>query len=544
MQNIGIIVGGAAGEGSKKAGHLIAKLFNAHKLRIFIHEDYGSVIKGGHNFSHLCISKEEKNATSEKIDFLLALNAQTVEKHKDKIKKTGLLICDESIEEVDFPEDKTAKVPLSDIVSEAGGIPLMKNTALISAFAKIMGVGWGKLEEVLRRELKKEPEKNIEVARLAYEKAETQKNLKEGEGEVLPLVSGNQAAAVGALYAGLENYFAYPMTPSTGVLVYLAATEGVRTFQPESEIAVINAALASAYTGKRTMIGTSGGGFALMTEGVSFSAISETPITIIMSQRLGPASGVPTYQSQGDLLFVLNSGQGDMMRFVVAPGDADEACYLTGKAVNISWKYQMPSIVLLDKEISENTYNLKGECKIEKEEALLAEDSANYNRYEGEDVSPLLFPGGEGTVKTTSYEHNKKGISTEEAEEISAMSEKRMRKYEKLKEELKEMEVVKTYKKGKTAVVFWGSVKGAVMEATKELDVGLVQILVVQPLLEEEVKKSLKGVEKIISVEENATGQMAKVLNTHGIKVDEKILKYNGRPFTIEELRREIEKVI
>ena len=540
MQNIGIIVGGAAGEGSKKAGHLIAKLFNAHKLRIFIHEDYGSVIKGGHNFSHICISKEEKNATSKKIDFLLALNAQTVEKHKDKIKKSGLLICDEGIGEVDYPEDKTVKIPLSSIVSEAGGIPLMKNTALVCGFAKIMGVKWEKLEEVLRRELKKDTEKNIEVAKLAYEKTETQKSFKEGEGEVLPLVSGNQAAAIGALYAGLENYFAYPMTPSTGVLVYLSAIEGVRTFQPESEIAVVTAGLASAYAGKRTMIGTSGGGFALMTEGVSFSAISETPITIIMSQRLGPASGVPTYQSQGDLLFVLNSGQGDMMRFVVTPGDADETCYLTGKAVNIAWKYQMPSIVLLDKELSENTYNLKGEYKIEKEEALLAEDSVDYNRYDGEDVSPLLFPGGEGIVKTTSYEHDKKGISTEEAEEISAMSEKRMRKYEKLKEELKEMEVVKTYKKGKTAVIFWGSVKGPVMEATKNLDVKLVQIMVAQPLLEEEVKKALEGVKKVICVEENATGQMAQVLNAHGIKVDEKILKYDGRPFTIEEIKKRI----
>ncbi len=540
-----IIIGGAAGEGSKKAGLLIAKLFNSYGYRVFIHEDYGSVIKGGHNFSHITISEEGKDAINEEVDFVLALNSDTVVRHKDKISSGGFLICDADLpQETDLPEEKIIKVPLKVIVDEAGGIPLMRNTALVSAFSKIAGIGWESLEKILKKELKKEVGKNIEVASIAYEKAEKKRDLEKMNREPLPLFSGNQAVAIGALYAGLENYFAYPMTPSTGVLGFLSGVEGVRTFQPESEIAVVNAALGSAYTGKRTMIGTSGGGFALMTEGVSFSAISEIPLIVVMSQRMGPATGVPTYQAQGDLLFVLNSGHGDMERFVVAPGDADEACQLTGRAVNVAWKYQIPVIVLLDKELSENTYNLGESCNVKKEEVDMAEDNEEYNRYEGEDVSPFLFPGGEGVVKATGYEHDKKGIATENAEEIVAMNEKRIRKHEKLREELRETETVKIYKEGPIAIIFWGSTKGAILEATKNMDVKLIQPLVIQPFPKERIEEALTGTEKVICVETNATGQMAKVLKMHGIKVDEKILKYDGRPFTVEELRRRIEMVL
>jgi 2-oxoglutarate/2-oxoacid ferredoxin oxidoreductase subunit alpha len=537
-----IIIGGAAGEGSKKAGLLIAKLFNAYGYRVFIHEDYESVIKGGHNFSHISASRDEKNAISEKIDFLLALNKETVVRHSEKLLDGGVLLYDSNLTEEPEIDKERVGVPLNDIVSEAEGIALMKNTALVSAFSKVIGMDFEKVKEVLRRELPVETEKNLQVAGIAYQKTEKLKDTEETGSIPLPFLSGNEAVALGAVVAGLENYFAYPMTPSTGILQFLCKIEGVRTFQPESEIAVVNAALGSAYTGRRTMIGTSGGGFALMTEGISFSAQSETPLVVALSQRMGPATGVPTYEAQGDLLFALNAGHGDMVRFVVAPGDVDEAYYLSGKALNISWKYQLPSIILLDKELSENTYNFKKEYLVEKEEVVKAENNENYNRYEGEDVSPLLFPGEGGVVKTTGYEHNKKGIATENAEEIKKMHDKRLRKYEKLKEELKDFEVAKAYKEGSVAVVFWGSTKGTVIEATKGMNVKLIQLIVIQPFLEEKIKELFIGIEKVISVEMNATSQMAQVLKMHGINVDVKITKYDGRPFTIEELKKEIEK--
>ncbi len=547
IKEIQIIIGGAAGEGSKKAGLIIAKLFNLYGFHVFIHEDYCSVIKGGHNFSQISVSSRKKSAINEKIDFLLALNYDTIEKHKEKLKEDGILIYDSEIEgDIDLEEDRAIKIPLSDIVNEAEGIPLMKNTALVAAFSKITGMKLEKIEETLRREFKKETEKNLEVARLAYQKSEKKREIEEEKDEFLPLFCGNHAVALGAIDAGLENYFAYPMTPSTGVLQFLSNVKGIRTFQPESEIAVINAGIGSAYTGRRTMIGTSGGGFALMTEGVSLSAISETPLLIVMSQRMGPATGVPTYQAQGDLLFTLFSGHGDMMRFVVAPGDATDCYYLAGEALNIAWRYQMPAILLLDKEISENTYELETKERVKKEDIIKAEgDAENYNRYEGEDISPLLFPGEGGVVKATGYEHDKKGVATEDAEKVKEMVEKRIRKHEKLKEELREKETIKVENRdAKTAVIFWGSTKGAMLEATKDMDLRLIQIIVVQPFPEEKIKEALKGVEKIICVETNATGQMAQALSMHGVKSDEKILKYNGRPFFVEELKRELEKIV
>ena len=540
-----IIIAGAAGQGSKKAGLLIGKLFNHYGYKVFIHEDYQSVIKGGHNFSQVLASKREKNAINEKIDFLLALNKEAVEKHASKIKKGGVLLYDGEIENIeDFSpteEVEKEKAPLRDFVEKAEGIALMKNTALVSFFAKTVGLRWEAVEEVLRKELPVAIEKNIEVAKIAFEDTDEKKSLKETGNDPAYLLSGNQAVALGALEAGLENYFAYPMTPSTGVLQFLSKIDGVRTFQPESEISVVNGALGSAYAGKRTMIGTSGGGFALMTEGISFSAQAEVPLVVILSQRMGPATGVPTYQAQGDLLFALNAGHGDMVRFVTAPGDAGETYFFAGKSMNISWKYQLPSILLLDKELSENTYSVTKDFQTAKEEAVFGEDSEEYGRYEGEDISPMLFPGNEAVVKVSGYEHNTKGVATENSEEITAMHEKRLRKYEKLKEEVEEMEeAVKTYKEGKTVVLFWGSSKGAVLEATKDMDVKLVQPLVVQPLPEKRLKKALKGAKRIICVETNATGQLAELLKSAGVKVDEKILKYDGRPFSVEELRKGI----
>lgn len=536
-----IIVAGSAGEGSKKAGMIIAKLFNELGFSVFIHEDYESVIKGGHNFSQIVVSLENENAVSEKIDFLLAINKESVEKHKTKVKEDGFIICDK--EDVDNEEDsKAIKVSVKEIIEEAEATGLMKNTALLSSFFKIVGIDKEVVKNILQKEFSFEIEKNIKVAEIAFEKVEKIKEIKAGENTPMPLVSGNVAVALGAVDAGVSHCVAYPMTPSTGIMMFLSKTEGVRTVQAENEIGAVNMAIGMAYSGKRTIVGTSGGGYALMTETVSLSAQSETPLFIALSQRMGPATGVPTYGSQGDLLFVLNSGHGDMMRFVASPGDVNEAYLLSGKCLNLAWKYQMPSVLLLDKDLSEDTYRFWKEEVVKKEDFFLGEDNENYNRYDGEDISPLLFPGGEAVIKATGYEHDRKGIATEEAEEIVKMQEKRMRKYEKLKKEVEEMEAVKTYQDSEVAVVFWGSTKGAVLEALKEVDAMGVQPIILQPFPEKKIKEVLLSKKKVICVENNSTGQMAQLLQSFGIKVDKKILKYNGRPFTKEELLEKIKE--
>ena len=535
-----ILIGGAAGQGSRKAGLLIAKIFNTLGYGILIYDDYQSLIKGGHSFSLIRISDKEPLSHSRSIDFLLALDERTIEEHEKDLNKEGAIVFNKDR----IKNSKGTGIAIETIVKESGGIPIMANTALIAGFAKIMGIEWEVLEEALKKEIEREIDKNLEIAKKAFDGNQSIIEVKRLNNAPRPLLTGNEAVALGGVKAGLEIYYAYPMTPATGILHYLAEHShdlNVCVSQLENEIAVINAAIGSAYAGKRSMVGTSGGGFALMTEALSMAVQAETPLVIVESQRPGPASGVPTYQAQGDLLFSLFAGHGDIVKFVIAPGDANEAFYWTARAMNLAWKYQTPVIVLIDKELSESTHNFNEE-EIKKEEGKMWDGKGEYKRYLDlkDGISPMAFPGGKGIVKATSYEHDESGITTEEAEAIKKMQEKRMRKFELMREEAEKMPSVNVFGnlQSKTAVVCFGSVKGAVREAAEEAGLKMVQPLILEPFPQEQMKKALKGSEKIICVENNASGQLAKLLSCFGIKVDEKVLKYDGRPFFKEELKK------
>ncbi len=542
-KDFSILVGGAAGEGSKKAGLIIAKFFSNYGYNVYIYEDYQSLIKGGHNYSLIRISDKKISAIRDKVDFLLALNQDTIEKHQKKVVDKNHIIFNSNA--MSFKHG--IGVPIEKITEEEGGIPIMKNTALISAFGKIVGIEWLTVKKVLERELPIATELNLKIAQRSYKEAEKVIDIKKNKSFVKFLVSGNEAIGLGALSAGLEAYVSYPMTPATGVLNYMAsiATKNkLIVFQPENEISVVNTAVGLAFSGKKTMIGTSGGGFGLMNEGVSFSAQSETPLVIVEAQRMGPSTGVPTYNGQSDLLHVLSSGHGDLTRFVVAPGDADEAFSLSALALNFAWKYQIPAIILSDKDLSESTFSFQQQ-EFKPVNPILWDKKQDYLRYKktSNGISPLAFPGEKNTViKTTSYEHNEKGIAVEDAKSIKEMQEKRMKKYNCLTKEIEKIKLVNVYgnKKSKKAIVVWGSNKGVAIEVGEKLDIKVIQILIFQPFPEKQIKKALIGVDKLIAVETNTTGQMAKVLNGFGIKTDKIILKYDGRPFTIEELEEKL----
>jgi len=276
----------------------------------------------------------------------------------------------------------------------------MENVALVAGFAKAAGFDWEIFEKVLREEFEKYKTLNLKVAKASFEGTQNLVKVKKLNQKPLPILTGNEALSLGAVKAGLDFYIAYPMTPATGILHYLAKHKedfGVAVAQLENEVGVINAAIGAAYTGARTMVGTSGGGFALMVEGFSLAAQNETPLVVIESQRMSPASGVPTYNGQGDLLFALSAGHGDIVRFVIAPGDADEACFWAGEILNLSWKFQTPSILLMDKEISESTFSFDKDVlnKIKREKPLLWNKKGKYLRYKDtkNGISPLAFPG-------------------------------------------------------------------------------------------------------------------------------------------------------
>ena len=543
-----IVIGGAAGQGSRRAGLIIAKLFNNLGYNVYIYEDYQSLIKGGHNFSSIRVSSEKNPSIRKDIDFLLALDQKTIEEHSKDLNNKGLII---------FDSDKVKKedgigIPAATIVKESGGLPIMGNTSLIAGFSKALGIEWGVLEDALRKELTRETEKNLEIAKKTYET--TQEVLKIGKTKEKPdpLLTGNEAIVLGAVKAGLDIYYAYPMTPATSILHYLAEHEkhfNVVVTQLENEIAVINSAIGSAYAGKRSMVGTSGGGFALMTEGISLAAQSETPVLIINSQRSGPATGVPTYGGQSDLLFTLASGHGDFVRFIAAPGDADEACFWTGKLMNLAWKYQTPAILLADKDLSESTFEFDAKVleKIKKEEPVSWNGKGEYLRYADSKngISPLAFPGDNAVVKGTSYEHDEKGLSAEEAEKIVMMQEKRLRKFKEMEKEADRPGAVNVYgnKNSKIAVVAWGSTKGPAMEAVLKTGLKMIQPIMIQPFPKKEFAKAVKGVKKLVVIECNATGQMGKVLRCHGFTADKEILKYDMRPFSAAEIEKKLRNI-
>ncbi len=531
MNDFQILVGGSAGQGSKALGRLISKVLNRYGLRVYVYEDYPSLIRGGHNFSLIRASKEEKRSIKRKVDFLIALDKETVEKHYHKL--DGCLIFNSNKIEADG-----VAVPIEDIAKEKGK-KIMENTALLGAFCKVLGIKEDVLEEVVKG--LPSSEENLAVAKYAYDLV-SERICLEDFGDPVPLVTGNEMISLGALEAGLDIYFAYPMTPATSILHFLAKLQTdyrVKVYQSENEIAVINAALGAAFAGKRAMVGTSGGGFALMTEGLSLAGISETPIVIIESQRSGPASGVPTYNAQADLKFVLGAGHGDFLRIVFAPGDAEESFYLTNLAMNMSWKYQIPIIVLVDKDISESTFSFdksileKGEYWQEK----LAENTENYNRYQitEDGISPLCYPGQDATVRATSYEHNEYGTTTEEIDEINRMQDKRMLKLPKIEEELERLEMIKVFGEGDRVIITWGSSKMATIEVGKKLGYKVVQILCFDPFPVKKLKEAVQGANEVIVVEANRLGQAAEIIEKY-VRVDKKILKYDGRPFYEEDI--------
>lgn len=532
-----IIIGGAAGLGSKKAGNIIAQLFSGLGYKIYIYEDYQSLVKGGHNFSLVRASSKTVGAIKEKVDFVIALDELTSSIHSKQLKDKNNIIYNAD----KFSLKYGVPVFANQITKENGGLDIMQNTALVGAFAKVVGLDWNYAKKVFKKEFPVSTETNIQIAQTAYKSSKTLLTIPKISNKIYPLLTGNQATAMGALNAGLDAYVAYPMTPATGILNYLSSVDKITVFQSENEIAAANSVMGFSFIGKRAMTGTSGGGFALMNEAIALSAQSETPLVIVNGQRMGPSTGVPTYNSQSDLLHVLSAGPGDFERFVVAPGDTNEAFTYSALALDIAWKYQLPSIIILDKDLCEGTYSCDFDYKKSGIKPSLWRGKGEYLRYlkTKDGISPLAFPGDKkAVVKGTSYEHDQFGISVEDSNRIKEMQDKRSLKYKEFSKEVSKLKCVNVYgnKKSKTAVIAWGSVKGVAMEMAEELNIKLIQPIVLNPFPKVAMLKALKGVDNLILLELSNSGQMAKLLSCNGINVTKKVLRYDGRPFTIDQL--------
>jgi len=553
MDEISILIGGKAGFGIDRAGAVLGRLLNKLGYRIYIYRDYPSIIRGGHTFSIIRASKTRIAAHNDKVDFVLALNKETFDLHKDKLKKDCMCIYDSGPTTIP-PDVCCLSLPLSNLLKEENAPEIMRNTCIIGALTKAIGIDFSVLESVIKKEFTKDVELNLKVAKRGFNEAKELIRIEPLKQESFPLLTGNQAIALGLIKGGLNAYISYPMTPSSPILHYLANIAddfGLDVIHPESEISVILMALGYTYAGKRAAVGTSGGGFCLMTEALSLSGMAELPIVIILGQRPGPSTGLPTHSAQTELHFALNAGQGEFVRFIVAPGDAEESYYWSAIALELSWKYQIPSIILSDKELGESTFNFDRKMidNITEEKVPVWDKKSSYKRYlvTENGLSPLAFPPAkDAIVKVNSYEHDESGITTEEPNETTAMQDKRLRKEKFLVEELERIKTVNVYdgKRNDVALLCWGSNKGVCVEIGERLGIKVIQPVVINPFPIKQFQKALSGVNRLISVESNATGQLARLIHNYGFGVDEDILKYNGRPFSVEELEEKVKAVI
>jgi len=547
-----ILIGGEAGDGIRKAGNLIGRIFNQAGFYVFVHDDYSSLIRGGHNFSVIRVSEKKVFSYHNKLDMIIALDSETIKKHQNKLIPKGLIIFDGTFKE---KIKNGLPVPLSSMVNKIKGIPIMRSSVAIGVLCYLFKIPTELAVQIMNEVYEKKAELNIKLLNMSYEYAERNFNrinkikIKYGNKRLL---TGNEAIALGAKKAGLKLYIAYPMTPATSILHFFMDHKndlGLRVVQPENEIAVINMALGAAYAGTRTMIGTSGGGFALMQEAFSLSGMNETPLVVVESQRAAPSTGVPTYTAQADLRFVLHAGHGEFPRILIAPSDIEEAYYKTSEALNLAWKFQVPVIILVDKTLSESVTNIKLiNDRITYEKEKIAEQTENYKRYKFTDdgISPLSFPGGKSIVKASSYEHDEFGITTEEPEEIKRMQEKRFLKTKAITEDLKKKKTVELYGNNKDLVITWGSSKGAVLDAVDmmEKDIAVLNIIYLEPFPTWKVIPIIKKAKRIACVEGNFTGQLASLIREKtGFNIKEKILKYDSRPFDPIELANSLEKV-
>lgn len=565
---VSLKIGGQAGQGIKSAGLMFAKLSTRSGYHIYTYTEYPSLIRGGHNAMQICISKEEVTAPSTRTDLLIALNQETITKHLQEIPPGGGIIFDAD-KKFDFSiVDKKINlflVPLSKLANAAGGQELLINTVALGAATALLGGELKTLKNLISEEFSDKKQEVVEMNHKAIESGynfatENFKDKLQKKLTPLPnvapnmILNGGEAAALGAIAAGLQFAAIYPMTPITGILTMLAAYQEKYGFiykQPEDEIAAINMAIGGAYAGARSMTATSGGGFCLMTEGYGLAGMTETPVVIIMGMRTGPATGFPTWSGQGDLRFVLHAHQDDFPRIVLAGGDGKETFDLTMKAFNLAEKYQTPVVVLVDKNLCENDQSFlyfdEASYKIDRGK-FTTEKVDDFKRYalEEDGISTRTIPGTGNYFLTNSDEHNTYGYSDEEGPNRNEQHRKRMTKLATC--EANDMEAPQLYgpEKADLTIVSWGSNKGSILQAMKEFpNVNFLDITWMNPFPAEAIKKVLSKAKYLLDIECNYTAQLAGLIREKtGIEIENKFLKYDGRPFFVEEISEKLQNVL
>jgi 2-oxoglutarate ferredoxin oxidoreductase subunit alpha len=551
--DISIILCGAAGQGIQTIEHILTRVLKLSGYNVFATKEYMSRIRGGSNSTEIRVSSRKIAAYVDRIDILVPLDKKAIAHLERRISpKTAILGEKEKLQ----TDRDIIDIPLSRIASEIGG-QIYTNMVGIGVIAGLFECDQQILEGYLTSYFAKKGEEVIEKNKQAVKRGleigadllnsgkidiYIKKNTKVRD-EIL--INGAESVALGAIAGGCNFISAYPMSPSTGVLTFLSQHSrefGIIAEQAEDEISAINMAIGAWYGGARALASTSGGGFALMEEGVSLSGMLESPVVIHIAQRPGPATGLPTRTEQGDLELAFYSGHGEFPRIILTPGTIEDAFYLTQKAFNLAAKYQVPVFVLTDQYMIDSYYNIPAlETSGLKVEKHIVETAEGYKRYRitADGISPRGVPGfGLGLVAVDSDEHDEEGHITEDLDLRVRMVDKRLKKLESLRREAIPPELVgeKDYN---TLIVCWGTTYHIVKEAVETLgkeDISVLYFKQVYPISDEALTY-LNLAKEMAIIENNATSQFGRLLKLQtGIDMDRRILKYNGLPFSVDEV--------
>ncbi|MCX8022925.1 MAG: 2-oxoacid:acceptor oxidoreductase subunit alpha [Syntrophorhabdaceae bacterium] len=557
-----IKIGGEAGQGIQTIGDTISKVFSRMGYHVFTHQDYESRVRGGHNFYQVRLSETMVTSSRTQVDILVALDKESIKRHERELGPEGIIVYDASSLKERHDKPHFLDVPFNELSLKAGGSPIMANMVAIGAILGMIGINGDVLHSIIKETMGNKGEailkQNIDafIAGRDYAKANCLRCSFFSAPSSKPkmLIDVNEAIGLGAIASGCKFYTAYPMTPSTGILNFFSSKAeeyGIVVEQAEDEISAINMALGASYAGVRSMTGTSGGGFCLMVEGISLAGMTEIPIVVALAQRPAPATGLPTRTEQADLFLALHAGHGEFPRVIFAPGDPEQAFYLTNKAFDLSNKYQIPVFILTDQYLSDSrwtylgfdldaltyrAYRLKGDERVPETYKRFA--------YTEDGVSPLAIPGkGKYIVVVDSDEHDEEGHIIEDGETRRLMVEKRL--FKKLPFIKKEMESPRLYgsERPDIVVIGWGSTYGIIKEAVDELakrhSIAMLHFSEVYPFpyYTEGFMEALKRAKLTICVEQNGTNQFARLLKAEtGFDIPVKINRYDGRPFLLEEL--------
>lgn len=560
-------IGGEAGFGIMSSGTMLAKTFSRAGYGVIAGNEYPSLIRGGHNFVSVRVTTALARAPKKTLQILIALNKETVVLHQEELEEHGYLVYDEkeyAWKQEEFSRPVTLiSIPFTDLVKENNGDAVMRNTIALGVTMGLLGKDISLLVEVIKDQFKGKNEQlitdNIAVATTGYDYVKKHypqygdMSLAGGTVQEPQLVmNASEAVALGAVAGGMKFAAIYPMTPINALIPLFAdhAEElGIVYKQPEDEIAGITMAVGASLGGARSMVATSGGGFALMVEAVSMAGIMEVPVVVDLGMRPGPATGMPTWTEQGELQMVLRAGHGEFPRIILAPGDVEESYVLAKDAFDLADEFQTPVFILTDKYINETQWQLKRSLLTSpvatKTKTTASSEPMDFKRYAvsaANGVSARSFAGTKDQeYLANSYEHDEYGYTTEEATMRKLQVEKRMRKMDAIRKRAPKPELFGEENADITFLTF-GSLKGVVLEAMEILKkdgikAKLMHFSWVYPLVESDIKPLLLAEKRLVAVEQNATGQFASLLREEtGVTIAERWNKYDGRQWQPEEI--------